>query len=76
MLRETVYSVPILDFWGPMPNSVWGGWNAFVHVSLRLESRSWKELQKSYIFHNSVRFQKNKKKTSIFLSARDCTTFT
>ncbi len=37
--------MPILDFWGPYAK-LWG----FVRVSLRLESRSWKELEKQYLF--------------------------
>ncbi len=33
------------------------GWNAFVRVSLRLESRSRKALEKQYLFHGSVCIQ-------------------
>ncbi len=42
---------------------VWkNGWNAFVCVSLRLESRSRKALKKQYLFRGSVRFQLKSKR--------------
>ncbi len=45
-------------------------WNAFVHVSLCLESHSRKAPKKQYLFCGSVRFK------LVFFSKRDCTTFT
>ncbi len=54
------YTVPILDFWGPYAKLCrrrglgWkNGWNAFVHISLHLESRSRKALEKHYLFRGS-----------------------
>ncbi len=38
-------------------SKAWLCLNAFVHVSLRLESRSQKALEKQYLFRDSVRFK-------------------
>ncbi len=54
-LRKTVSLARCVCVWG---GGFWkNGWNAFVRVSLRLESRSRKALEKQYLFHGSVRFQ-------------------
>ncbi len=61
-------AVQILDFWGPYAKLCCcrlggggfvqkNGCNAFVHVSLHLESRSRKALEKQYLFRGSVCFQ-------------------
>ncbi len=63
-----LYAVPIPDLWGPYAKLCCGGagrllwkngWNAFVRVSLHLESRLRKALEKQYLFCGSVRFQRH-----------------
>ncbi len=53
-------AVPILDIWGPYAKLCPGGgggdgWDAFVRVSLRLESHSRKALEKQYLFRGSYK---------------------
>ncbi len=51
-----MYPEPVLDFWGF--EWLWTNeGNAFVRVSLRLESRSRKALEKQYLFRGSLCFQ-------------------
>ncbi len=72
--RHTLYQItnPLQFPHEPPRGSVLrNGWNAFVRVSLRLESRSWKPLEKQYLF--AVRFQLI---FYFFSQTRDCTTFT
>ncbi len=72
--QQWLNPVPILDFWGLYAER--GGWrvwlkkecNAFVCVSLNLESRSWKALISS-----AARYSLN---SGFFSRARDCTIFT
>ncbi len=74
-----MYPEPVLDFWGPYTKLQGGGlewlWtnegNAFIRVSLRLESRSRKALEKQSLSAARYAF------ISLFKSrARDFTTFT
>ncbi len=60
--KTRLHPVPILDFRGPYAKLCRGGermdaTNAFVHVSLHLESRSRKALEKQYLFRSSVHVQ-------------------
>ncbi len=63
-------SVPILDFWGPYAKLCRGGGETFVRVSLRVESRSRKALEKQSL-PRLVRFHL----VFFFSQTRDCTTF-
>ncbi len=65
--RVRFFTVPILDFWGPYAKLCW---NAFVRVSLRLESRSQKaSLPLLGMLSTRCFFV-------FFSQTRDCTTFT